>query len=147
MTRRVLARAAKSAPQLPGLDPKNRISLREAATLLHCRASVKRLAHIELHPLEVANLGALTFTAYDRAKVMSVVECVARAKAAREAARTAGPAALSAAVAAAVAESGMPAPDPLHAAEPVLARQQFAVSCEIRDLLKRLVAAQNVKAA
>lgn len=140
MTRRNLARVAKSAPKLPGLD-QARISLREAGGLLHCRATVERLAaKFGLQPIESVSTGTLTFTAYDRDVVLAKVKQLEDARAARIAAQIAGPAAVSAGVAAAVAESGMPAP--VQDAT-TLARQQFAVSCEIRDLLKQLVASQG----
>ena len=149
-SRRILARVSKhdpnaprhiatdNAPRLPGLD--ERISLRSAATLLHVRASVERLAAFGLKPIDSVSTGTLTFTAYDRAQVLAAVKKIETARAARIAAATSGPAAVANGVAAAVAESGMP--PPVQDAT-TLARQQFAVSCEIRDLLKSLVASQG----
>lgn len=131
--------ATDNAPRLPGLAF-DTISLRAAATLLHCRATPQRLAKHGLHPVGSTPLGDLTFTAYDRGAVLATVEKLRIAQQARDAARIAGPAAVASGVAAAVAEAGVPGAAQDAA---TLARQQFAVSCEIRDLLKQLVASQG----
>ena len=139
--RRNLARVEVGAPKLPGLD--DRISLKAAAKLLKCRASVKRLEDFGLKPVAQIDQGALRFTAYNRTEVNQAATAqVAAAKAEAEK--------VTAAVDAAVAESGVPgAMAPAVAADDglTLARQHFAVDCEIRDLLKQLTKVLGPKAA
>lgn len=157
MARKVLARIEKPAPTaattptLPGLQPATTtdvISMKAAAQLLGCKWDKRRLAMLGLDPISETCTGTLTFRAYNRAAVLAVKanqdrlkqERIDRAKA--EAQRRAE---IAATVNRTLQESGVfpanpmapPPPQPAQPEPPTILRQQLALLCEIRDLLKQ----------